>query len=47
MKLDAPTLVRGILREHDLAHRVAHRGLLAGIGAQLAAQDADRVATLL
>ena len=24
-------------------HRLAHRGLLAGIGAQLAAQDADRV----
>jgi hypothetical protein len=47
MKLDAPALVRGIVREHDLAHRVAHRGLLAGIGAQLAAQDADRVGTLL
>src|SRR5271165_5493423 len=47
MKLDAPALVRGILRQHDLAHRVAHRRLLAGIGAQLAAQHADRVATLL
>ncbi len=47
MELDAPAFVRGVLRQHDLAHRVAHRGLLAGIGAQLAAQDADRVATLL
>src|SRR5271157_5547520 len=47
MKLNAPVLVRGILRQHDLAHRGAHRGLLAGIGAQLAAQDADRVAALL
>ena len=47
MKLDAPVLVRGILRQHDLAHRLAHRGLLAGIGAQFAAQDADRVAALL
>jgi hypothetical protein len=47
MELDAPALVRGILRQHGLAHRLAHRGLLAGIGAQLAAQDADRVAALL
>ena len=47
MELDAPAFVRGVLCEHDLARRVAHRGLLAGIGAQLATQDADRVATLL
>ena len=43
MKLDAPALVRGVLRQHDLAHRLAHRRLPAGILAQLAAQDADRV----
>ena len=47
MELDAPAFVRGVLCEHDLARRVAHCGLLAGIGAQLATQDADRVAALL
>jgi hypothetical protein len=47
MELDAPAFVRGVLRKHDLAHRVAHRGLLASIGAQLAAQNADRITALL
>jgi hypothetical protein len=47
MELDAPAFVCGVLCEHDLPHRVAHRGLLAGIGAQLAAQHADRIAALL
>jgi hypothetical protein len=47
MELDAPAFVRGVLSEDDLAHRVAHRGLLASIGAQLAAQNADRITALL
>ena len=47
MELDAPALVRGILREHGLAHGVADRELLSGIGAQLAAEHADRIGALL
>jgi hypothetical protein len=47
MQLDAPALVRGVLREHGLAHRVAHRELLSGIGAHLAAEHADRIGSLL
>ena len=43
----APTLVRGVLRQHGLAQRVAHRGLPPGVGAPLAAQLADRIGPLL
>ena len=46
MQLDAPALVRGILRKHGLAHGVAHRHLLTGIGTQLAPQHADRIGAL-
>jgi hypothetical protein len=38
VQLRAPTLMRGVLGKHGLAHGVAHRRLLAGIGAQLAPQ---------
>ena len=47
MQLDAPALVRGVLREHGLAHGIAHRDLPSGIAAQLAAEHADRIAALL
>src|SRR5258708_23926748 len=47
MELDAPALVRSILREHGLAHGIADRNLPSGIGAQLAAQHADRIGALL
>jgi hypothetical protein len=35
------------LREHGLAHRIADRNLPSGIGAQLAAEHADRIGALL
>jgi hypothetical protein len=38
MELDAPALVRGVLREQLSADRVADRDLPAGIGTQLATQ---------
>ena len=47
MELDAPALVRGVLREDGLAHRIADRNLLSGIGTQLAAEHADRIGALL
>ena len=47
MELDAPALVRGVLREDGLAHRIADRNLLSGVGAQLAAEHADRIGALL
>ena len=47
MELDAPALMRGVLREHGLAHRIADRNLLSGVGAQLAAEHADRIAAFL
>lgn len=47
MELYAPAVVRSVLCEQDLPHCAAHRGLLAGIGAQLAAQHAHRIAALL
>ena len=43
MELDAPALVGGVLGQQGLAQRLAHRRLLAGILAPLAAQHADRV----
>jgi hypothetical protein len=44
---DAPTFVRGVLREHDLPHGVTDRVLPSGIGADLAAEHADRIGPLL
>ena len=43
MELYAPALVRRVLRENGLAHDIADRDLLPGIGAQLAAEHADRI----
>jgi hypothetical protein len=45
MELDAPAFVRGVLREHGLPHGVTDRVLPSGIGADLAAEHADRNAT--
>ena len=47
MELDAPALVGSILGKHGLAHGIADRKLLSGIGAQLAAEHADRIDALL
>jgi hypothetical protein len=47
MELDTPALMRSVLREDDLAHGIADRNLLSGIGAQLAAEYADRIGALL
>ena len=47
MELDAPALMRGVLREDGLAHRIADRNLLSGVGAQLAAEHADRIGAFL
>jgi hypothetical protein len=47
MELDAPALVRGVLREDGLAHGIADRNLLSGVGAQLAAEHADWIGALL
>src|SRR5262249_51592081 len=38
VQLHAPTLVRSVLGQDRLAYRAAHRRLLAGVGAQLAAE---------
>ena len=43
MELHAPALMRGILGEHDLTDGFAHCDLLASVGAQLAAENADRI----
>jgi hypothetical protein len=46
MELDAPALVRGVLREQLSADRVADRDLPTGIGTQLATQHADGIGAL-
>ena len=46
VKLDAPTLVRGVLGEHGLADGVADRVLLSCVDAHLAAQHADGIGSL-
>lgn len=46
MQLDAPALVGGILRQHDLADGVADRVLLPGIDAHLASEHADGIGAL-
>jgi len=43
MELDAPALMRSVLREDGLAHGIADRNLPSGVGAQLAAEHADRI----
>src|SRR5260370_14540743 len=35
MELEGPTLVRRVLRQQGLAHRIAHRRLLSGVRAHL------------
>jgi hypothetical protein len=47
VQLHTPALVRGVLGKDRLAYRAAHRRLLSGIGAQLAAQHPDGIALLL
>src|SRR5579864_3437674 len=47
MELDAPAFVRGVLREHSLPHGVTDRVLPSGIGADLAAEHANRIGPLL
>src|ERR1700681_2120643 len=47
MELDAPAFVCGVLREHALPHGVTDRVLPSGIGADLAAEHADRIGPLL
>src|SRR5260370_31344773 len=47
MELEGPTLVRRVLRQQGLAHRIAHRRLLSGVRAHLATQDADRIVPFL
>ena len=46
MQLHAPALVGGILSKDRLANCAAHRRLLAGIGAQLAAQHPYGIAVI-
>jgi len=46
VKLGAPALVCGVLRQHGLAQGRADRSLLACVIAQLAPQNADRIAPL-
>ncbi len=47
VKLDAPALVRGVLREHGASDRVADGVLQPRIDAHLASQDTDRIGALL
>jgi hypothetical protein len=47
MELGAPAFVRGVLREHSSPHGVTDRVLPSGIGADLAAEHADRIGPLL
>jgi len=47
MQLDAPALVRGVLRQHGLAYRGAHRSLRASVLTQLTPQHRDRIVPLL
>jgi hypothetical protein len=46
VELDAPALVRGVLRDDLAAHEVADGGLLSGIGPDLAAEHADGIGAL-
>src|SRR5262245_52765897 len=47
VQLHTPALVCGVLGEDRLTYRAAHRRLLPGVGAQLAAQHPDGIALLL
>ena len=47
VELDAPALMCGVLRDDDATHGRADGVLLPGVGAQLAAQHADRIGALV
>ena len=47
VELDAPALVCGVLRDDDATHGRADGVLPPGVGAQLAAQHADRIGALV